>query len=322
MTSEHSLDKQSRPELLAPLRSVLSTSPAAEIHLHCQSQPFLLETIEHGLCHEHAERPLKYSRGIVQLEQALPIALQSPSHVLRNLWVLCRVWVDGAVAPHLVDGVALSLKGWVCWIKKKLGRRAEVSVGGGGSGTVLASVILAAVLWRRRRGQQHRVDELVFEADWRSHGRMRIEALCGWRQRADNLVIAVLAGYLQQWIRSTVVAFVLARQKLLNETTHLLLPFLEKLVTTLDHEDASPLARGLESAVDGLAGLSPIQVGLDMKGANETILLAVDRNEWNIDIAQERPGVDVVEHSETQTYPTAQRDGIVNGRVQIERKRG
>ena len=121
MTSEHSLDKQSRPELLAPLRSVLSTSPAAEIHLHCQSQPFLLETIEHGLCHEHAERPLKYSRGIVQLEQALPIALQSPSHILRNLWILRRVWVDGAVAPHLVDGVALSLKGWVCWIKKKLG---------------------------------------------------------------------------------------------------------------------------------------------------------------------------------------------------------
>ena len=90
-------------------------------------------------------------------------------------------------------------------------------------------------------------------------------------------------------------------------------------MSTLDHEDASPLARALESAVDSLAGLSPVQVGLDMKGANETVLLSVDGNEWHIDVAQERPGVDVVEHSEAQTYPTAQGDGIVHGRVQIER---
>ena len=207
MTSEHSLDKQSRPELLATFRSVLSTTPAAEISLHGQGQPFLLETIEHDLCHEHAERPLKYSRGIVQLEQALPIALQSPSHILRNLWILRRVWVDGAVAPHLVDGVALSLKGWVRWIKKKFGLRADDSISRSGSGSGSGAVldfgighggILAAALWRRRRGKQHRGDNLVFEADWRSHGCMRVAMRCGWRQCAGNLVIVVLAGYFQQ----------------------------------------------------------------------------------------------------------------------------
>ena len=141
---------------------------------------------------------------------------------------------------------------------------------------------------------------------------------CAWRQCADNLVIAVLAGCFHQWIR-TVAAFVLTRQKMLNETNQLLLFLLEKLVPALDHEDTSPLARVLDSAGDGLAGFSPIHVGFDMKGANETILLALDRNEWHIDVAQERPDVHVVEHSETQTYPTAQRDGIVHGRVQIER---